>query len=78
MTSTSEDVCELWNGHNVVRVPSLPCILQVVYTGRENDRRKIYDLKGAVDLGLYKSKLEGGDLRTHLEFLEYHPNPAFR
>src|SRR5438876_4171674 len=35
MSSTSEDVCELWNGHSVVRVMGSPSIIELIVCDEE-------------------------------------------
>jgi hypothetical protein len=42
MSSTSHDVCELWNGDGVARVLGRPEILELVHDRNEKDYRSIY------------------------------------
>ncbi|RPB17558.1 hypothetical protein P167DRAFT_581021 [Morchella conica CCBAS932] len=64
MSSTSSDVCELWNGEGVVRVLGRPVLLQLVYEkssggGSEpgvGNQSKIYTFQDAISRGRYNEK----------------------
>lgn len=66
MPTTSSNVCELWNGHKLVRVLGSPDLVELVY--RVDDRGVfvadpnggIFDLKGAVSEGLCRPKSRTG------------------
>ena len=47
MTSTSHEVCELWNGHGVVRTMGKPQVQQIIYIER---------LKNTDTFGLYTAE----------------------
>jgi hypothetical protein len=44
MSSTSQDVCELWNGQAIVRMMGKPPILELIYIHALNKDRKNYGL----------------------------------
>ncbi|KAF7532962.1 hypothetical protein G7054_g7472 [Neopestalotiopsis clavispora] len=50
LSSTSEDVCELWSGHEVVRVMGQPAGMKTLIIFD----KKVCDLKSAVNLGLLR------------------------
>ncbi|KAL2009325.1 hypothetical protein VTN00DRAFT_7519 [Thermoascus crustaceus] len=65
MSSTSSDICELWNGVGVVRVVGKPSMLELIYrhgdvgnNDKSNGNRadNVYTLKTAAASGVYKSK----------------------
>lgn len=72
-TSTSQDVCEIWNGRSVVRLVGSPRILQLVYLEMdENDpktephdrvltlesgTRDGYKFENVADGGVYHSRI---------------------
>lgn len=56
MSSTSADVCELWNGEGVVRVLGRPVLLQMVRVKEDENTSQIYTFKDAIVEGLYKEK----------------------
>lgn len=62
MSSTSSDVCELWNGQGVVRVLGSPRILQLIYIESEIDGPEagIYELRDAVKQNLYREEQHQG------------------
>ncbi|KAI5843055.1 hypothetical protein DFP73DRAFT_479516, partial [Morchella snyderi] len=47
MSSTSPDVCELWNGDGVVRVLGQPVLLQIIRAREENGACKLYTFQEA-------------------------------
>lgn len=56
MSSTSSDVCELWNGQGVVRVLGSPRLLQLIYfpSKKYDGEAGIYELPEAVGSNLYR------------------------
>lgn len=63
MSSTSSDVCELWNGEGVVRVLGSPTVLlQLVYVpskdrlSQDKPEHEIYTFSDAVGGGIYREK----------------------
>lgn len=62
MSSTSSDVCELWNGQGVVRVPGCPVLLQLVYVPSKDPLSQgspeIYTFAEAVKENIYSRKPE--------------------
>jgi hypothetical protein len=60
MSSTSESVCELWNGLSIVRLLGSPDLLELVYIPRSNvhgdQRPEVYSIKEAVEKGLLQGK----------------------
>ncbi|KAH8586804.1 hypothetical protein B0O99DRAFT_489413, partial [Bisporella sp. PMI_857] len=44
LSSTSDEVCELWNGHGIVRLMGSPQVLELIYIDK---------LKGEEDCGLF-------------------------
>lgn len=56
MSSTSSDVCELWNGEGVVRVLGSPVLLQLIHTDGDifSKDAGIYTFHEAVNLGFYE------------------------
>ena len=63
MSSTSHDVCELWNGQSIVRLVGSPPILKIIYL---HDRLEIED--GRIhDCGLFT--LEEAEKCKHLKRL---------
>lgn len=66
MPSTSSDVCELWNGEDVVRALGSPVLLQLVYVESDgpfvgDPKAGIYTFHEAVDNGLYKKESQTGN-----------------
>ncbi|KAH0605607.1 uncharacterized protein H6S33_004829 [Morchella sextelata] len=49
MSSTSPDVCELWNGDGVVRVLGRPVLLQIIRARDENGAYRLYTFQEAYD-----------------------------
>lgn len=73
MSSTSSDVCELWNGEGVVRVLGSPVLLQLVaLSGSAGETDTIYTFNAAVRDGIYKVE---GNSDTNLEHLQNLKNP---
>lgn len=62
MSSTSSDVCELWNGQGVVRVLGSPQLLQLICIPSKKDGEEagIYELPDAVKKGLYGEQRDLG------------------
>lgn len=58
MSSTSSDVCELWNGEGVVRVLGRPVLLQLVYEKPSGggSETKIYTFEDAISKSRYQEK----------------------
>lgn len=74
MSSTSSDVCELWNGEGVVRVLGSPVLLQLVaVSGPAGGTDGIYTFNDAARVGIYKVK--GGDPDMNLERIRGLQNP---
>lgn len=63
MSSTSHDVCELWNGQSIVRMMGSPPILEIIYL---HDLPKKKD-RGLYDCGLFT--LEEAERCKHLKRL---------
>lgn len=62
MSSTSHEVCELWNGQQIVRIMGAPPIRELVCITREGGTDKLYTLKEATTEG------SGAVLRKKSEF----------
>lgn len=60
MSSSSQDVCELWSGEGVVRVMGRPVLLQMVCV-EDFSRDHIYTLKEAIDKGYYMNTNRSND-----------------
>jgi hypothetical protein len=58
MSSTSTDVCELWNGQTIVRMMGSPQILELFYfhTLRHGPTCGLFTLQQAIDDKLFKQK----------------------
>ncbi|KAL0631449.1 hypothetical protein Q9L58_009681 [Maublancomyces gigas] len=73
MSSTSADVCELWNGEGVVRVLGKPVLLQLVCFNEngENSQRPegIHSFREAVEQGLYRAQRGAGNAAVELTAL---------
>ncbi|KAI0168718.1 hypothetical protein BJ166DRAFT_464016 [Pestalotiopsis sp. NC0098] len=73
LSSTSEDVCELWSGHEIVRVFGRP-------DGMKNlviSQGKVYDIQTAVDKGIMEDTGSGRHQENYLGSLrEAAPNLA--
>jgi ankyrin repeat protein len=65
MSSTSQDVCELWSGEGVVRVMGRPVLLQMVCV-EDSSGSHIYTLKEAIEKGYYMNTNRSND---------FHPEP---
>lgn len=77
MSSTSTDVCELWNGHGVVRVLGSPVLLQLVHVESEKagDEAGIYTLPEAIREGHYRSPTFSPELDSDTEAFLARQNP---
>ncbi|KAL0632692.1 hypothetical protein Q9L58_008413 [Maublancomyces gigas] len=74
MSSTSSDVCELWNGEGVVRVLGSPVLLQLVaVSGPAGEIETIYTFNEAVREEIYKVK--GGNQDMNSERIWNLQNP---
>lgn len=76
MSSTSPDVCELWNGKGVARVLGSPVLLQLVYVPKVQadpliPEPEIYTFAEAVKKGMYKN--ESNTDSEGPQALESHP-----
>ena len=51
MSSTSPDVCELWNGQTIVRMMGSPPIVQIIYfhDAVDDSNERIFTLEEAID-----------------------------
>lgn len=70
MSSTSSDVCELWNDQGVVRVIGRPVILQLVYVPSKNpsdSSAEIFTFAEAVKQGTYTMRSKNVSTNTDSE-----------
>ncbi|RYP60658.1 hypothetical protein DL769_008034 [Monosporascus sp. CRB-8-3] len=59
MSSTSQEVCEVWNGAGIVRSLGKPAVCQIIYLGSHKDNEKTFGLHTvptAVTAGLLKEQ----------------------
>jgi hypothetical protein len=58
MSSTSHEVCELWNGHGIVRTMGRPQAQQIIHIDDPRARNKfgLYTVETAVEAGLLKEE----------------------
>ncbi|KAF8246995.1 hypothetical protein K440DRAFT_521009, partial [Wilcoxina mikolae CBS 423.85] len=70
MSSTSHEVCELWNGQGIVRTTGRPEVQQIIY---------LEDQKGEDTFGLHtvESAMKAGLLRAERTYIEYLGKSAF-
>lgn len=67
MSSTSPDICELWNGHGIVRVAGAPSILELICRNVDSTEKldassaEVYTLETAKQCGLYILKSGAND-----------------
>lgn len=73
MSSTSTDVCELWNGDGVVRVLGRPVLLQMVRVKEVGNTWGIYTFNDAIDKGLYTEK--GAQIGNPIDELKQNNPP---
>lgn len=71
MSSTSHDVCELWNGQSIVRLMGSPPILEIIYL---HDLPKIEEGRQLHDCGLFT--LEEAERCKHLKRLPSELKPS--
>ena len=56
MSSTSHEVCELWNGQGIVRTMGRPQVQQIIYLPEKKDDHESYGLYTIENAELLKSK----------------------
>jgi len=57
MSSTSHEVCELWNGQGIVRTMGRPGIQQIIYLEHHTDEKTfgLYTVESAMKAGLLRA-----------------------
>ncbi|KAF8423913.1 ankyrin repeat-containing domain protein [Tirmania nivea] len=74
MSSTSPDICELWNGRQIVRVLGSAPVKQVLYFPhlKEEEHRGLYTLEEAVTKDLMQSRKDCSAFDVQLDRLRFY------
>ena len=59
MSSTSHEVCELWNGHGIVRTMGKPQVQEIIYLPKHCHNTEtfgLYTLESATAQGLFQAR----------------------
>ena len=58
MSSTSHEVCELWNGQGIVRTMGKPQVQQIIYLEDQRDENTfgLHTVESAMKAGLLRAK----------------------